>query len=173
MIDAYQSIYWTNVLILGFVGSGGGYFILRNFSGIKLSTILPVILLIFIVYLIYFKSEYAELRREFDTTKEEVVLKVISTSGLSLESSDGEQYLPKRGSIGIKFIYLFKANIRPEIGSCVRVEFNYINKRTSYTYINFGSIYEADCDGLMSSHEVSSAGGDAMKKKWHYRRSRG
>ena len=72
-----------------------------------------------------------------------------------------------------QFIYLFKANIRPEIGSCVRVEFNYINKRTSYTYINFGSIYEADCDGLMSSHEVSSAGGDAMKKKWHYRRSRG
>ena len=125
------------------------------------------------MYLMYFKSEYAELRREFDATKEEVILKVISTSGLSLESSDGEQYLPKRGSIGIKFIYLFKANIRLKIGSCVRVEFNYINKRASYSYINFGSIYKADCDGLMSSREVSSAGGDAMKKQWHYRRSRG
>ncbi len=172
MVDVFFSTFWISVLIFGMVLYWLIFFFIRKIIRNKSPTIYPVVLLLMAVYFAFSIFSYFDVRQEFDATKEDVILKVTSSTGFGLESSDGERYVPKRGSIGTKIVYLFNANDRPEIGSCIRIELNYYNEMKSYTYINFGKVYQADCENLMHSREVANVVGEAMKNRWDYRKAK-
>jgi len=172
LVDAHLTVVWANIIIIGV----GVFALTLKYTLNKLSTfkVIPILLSMMVCCLYFYLSnyQYQKVRGVFDATKEEIVLKVTKSNGFGLKSADGKSYTQEKGrAVGISFLFLFRGDVKPAVGSCVRIEINHFVQRRQYYFMNFGKIFTADCNDLMHSVEISKLGGRAMRKKRDYRRS--